>query len=55
MDTHERTIPCNHCDKKFYGPREAEMHVARWHMDDGKPRVSQQEDFDSMTLQTVTI
>ena len=37
---HEKTIPCNHCDKKFYGAREAEAHVTRWHTDDGTPRVS---------------
>ena len=38
---HEKTIPCNHCDKKFYGAREAEAHVTRWHTDDGTPRVSE--------------
>ena len=37
---HEKTIPCNHCDKKFYGVKEAEAHVTRWHTDDGTPRVS---------------
>ena len=38
---HEKTIPCNHCDKKFYGAKEAEAHVTRWHTDDGTPRHSQ--------------
>jgi hypothetical protein len=39
-DAHERSIPCNLCDKKFFGKKEAEAHVHRWHMDDGKPKVS---------------
>ena len=38
---HEKTIPCNHCDKRFYGAKEAEAHVTRWHTDDGTPRHSQ--------------